>query len=84
MAEIAPKAIQLPDDQGVAGLKGFHAGIKPWPMILPPGRSILIDTVKTDTSLNQRIALQIEKLAPVRFRHPCIADEHGNSPRQNR
>ncbi|WP_438826371.1 hypothetical protein [Ruegeria atlantica] len=53
-------------------------------MILPPGCLVFIDALGIDTGFNQRITLQIKELAPVRLRYPCIADEHGNSPRQNR
>ena len=84
MLEIAPEAIQFPDNQRISRLKRFHASIKTRSMILSPGRLVFIDALGIDTGFNQRITLQIKDLAPVRLRYTCIADEHGNSPRQNR
>lgn len=42
-----------------------------------------VDIDVFDMAPSERIALQIKELTPVRFRYPCITDEHGNSPRQN-
>ncbi|OBY27618.1 hypothetical protein A9D60_14655 [Leisingera sp. JC1] len=53
-------------------------------MVFSSGCLVFIDALGIDTGFNQRIALQIKELAPIRLRHPYISDEHGNSPRQNR
>lgn len=72
--EIAAQPVELPNDKRVSRLKRLKTSIEARSVILWSGCLVFIDAICRDTSINQSIALQIEKLAPVCFRHPCIAN----------
>src|SRR5436305_5785171 len=76
MAEVAPKTIQLPEDQCVAGLQCLQARGQARSRVMPPRREVFINSRGIDASSEQRIALGCQRLRPVSLGHPHISDEH--------
>ena len=76
MAEVAAKPVELPNDQRVALAQRLEARFQTGAIILFARGLILIEAGRLHTGRDQRIALEVEDLRPVRLRHPHVADQH--------
>ncbi len=76
MAEIAPEAIEPPDDDHVSLPRRLEEGGEPRAVLTLSGRLVLVDRVVADAGLAQSIPLQVEALGTVRLRYPRVADQH--------
>ena len=76
MAQVAPEAVELPDDQHVALAQGFEAGRQAGAVVAPARGQVLIEVLRSDPCRQQCITLQIEGLTAIRFRDAHVAQVH--------
>ena len=77
MLEVASQAVELPDDKCIAVPQRLQTGGEGRAVLVVPGGFVFIDVLVTDTGVEERVALQIQNLAAVRFRDAGISNEHG-------
>ena len=75
MSEIAPEAVEFPDDERIAVPQGAQAAIETGAIIPLARRPVLVELLGRDTGAGQSVALQIEALRSIGFRDPGVADE---------
>ena len=68
MAQVAPEAVEFPDDQGIILAQGFEAGLKAGTVVLLAGGPVLIQPRDLNTRRDQRVVLQIENLRAINLR----------------
>ena len=59
VAKVTAKAIELPDDQGIACAQRLEAGDKTKPVIAAAGSEVIIDVLGLDASGKKCIHLQV-------------------------
>src|SRR5262249_53760265 len=79
VAQIAPQAIKLPDDQRVALAQRLEAGLQAGPVVLLARGAILVEVLGLDAGGCECVTVQVEHLRTVRLRHAHVADEHSGS-----
>jgi hypothetical protein len=57
------EAVELPHHQDVAGVQELQAGFQPWPIIARARGLVLVKVPLVDAGGDQRIVLQIDRLA---------------------
>ena len=67
VTEVTAEAIELPDDESITLAQCLEAGLQTGPIIFLARRLILIEMGALDAGRDQRVALQIEHLRPVRL-----------------
>jgi hypothetical protein len=76
VTQVAPKPVQLPDDQRVSPSERLRAGIKAGALIEPARSGIFIKVAWVDARCGQRIASQVMGLRAVSLRDAGISDQH--------
>ena len=67
VTEVTAEAIELPDDESITLAQCPEAGLQTGPIIFLARRLILIEMGALNAGRDQRVALQIEHLRPVRL-----------------
>ena len=65
--QITAQPIELPHDQCVARLQRLQAGLEARAMVLATRGAIFVDALFGNAGVDQRVALQVEELAPIRL-----------------
>jgi len=74
VTEITAEPIKLPHDKGVTTAQRLQASRETRTVLFLARRGILVNVAGLDTSLSQRITLEVMHLATVGFRHPRISN----------
>ena len=77
VAQVAAEPVEFPRHQRVALPQRLEAYFKTRPIVPLAGCLVLIEMSRFDAGGEQRIALQIERLAAVGLGDTHIADQHG-------
>ena len=65
--QITAQPVELPHDQCVARLQRLQAGLEARAMVLATRGAVFVDALVGDAGVDQRVTLQVEKLAPIRL-----------------
>jgi hypothetical protein len=76
VAEVAAEPVELPDDERVAPAQRLEAGGEPGPVVAPARREVLVEVRGIDPGGDERVALEVRDLGPVRLGHPHVPDQH--------
>lgn len=76
MSEITAKAVKLPNDKDINLSQHFQAIHQTWPVISLAGGLIVIDVLRRNAGLDQRIVLQIQNLGTVGLGDTGVSDQH--------
>ena len=77
MAQVAAEPVEFPRYQRIALPQRLEARLQTRPIIALAGRLVLVEVSWFDAGSEQRIALQIERLAAIGLRDAHVADQHG-------
>ena len=80
LLQVASRAVQLPDDEGVAWLQGFQTGLQAGTVVMASRGAVLVDTLLADAGTQRSVMLQIKGLSTVRLGDARAADQHGMHP----
>jgi hypothetical protein len=76
VAQVAAEPVEFPCDQRIALPQRFETRFQTRSIISLAGRLVLVEVSRFDTGGNERIALQVERLAAVGLRDAHVADQH--------
>ena len=77
MLQVASQAVELPVDERIAVPQRLETGGESQAILVCAGGLVFVEGVGTDTSSEERIALQVQHLTAVRFGDAGIAEQHG-------
>ena len=76
VVQVAPEAIQLPHDQGIALAQCLEAGVKPGPAVLLARGAVLVDELLVHAGGRQGVMLEIEVLGVPGLGDAGVSDIH--------
>ncbi len=77
MAQVAAESVKFPRHQRVAQPQRLETRLQTRPIVALAGGLVLVEVSGFDAGGEQRIALQVERLAAIGLRDVHVADQHG-------
>src|SRR4051794_396661 len=76
MAQVAVEPVEFPRHQRISLPQRFETRLQTRPIIALAGRLVLVEVSRFDAGGEQRVTLQIERLAAVGLRDTHVADQY--------